>query len=225
MLAGADHIQFSLDREPGIERTCLLTFADRIRRGSLDAFLVRINKTLTVNAKRAALWEAEAALARERTNHPGRSDVEVLFAMLAARYRVAVQNIPRPRDRWIVHPYPAINEPERASVCLTDNGQRETGRLLQGYARASLRSIDRYFMQIRRKIHLLERPIHSSSADGRAFYGYSAYSALVVIRLLDIFRVTYNFHLTGKQKTTPAQRLGLTDRVWTLDEILAFEGG
>lgn len=225
LLSGAGHIQFSLDREPGIERTCLLTFADRVRHGSLDAFLVRINKALTVNAKRAALWEAEAALARERTNHPGRSDVDVLFAMLATRYRAAVQDIPRPRDRWIVHPYPAINEPERASVCLTDNGQREMDRLLQGYARASLRSIDRYFMQIRRKIHLLERPIHSSSADGRAFYGYSAYSALVVIRLLDIFRVTYNFHLTGKQKTTPAQRFGLTDRVWTLDAILAFEGG
>lgn len=225
LLSGADHIQFSLDREPGIERTCLLTFADRVRNGSLDAFLVRINKHLTVNAKRAALWESEAALARERTQLPGRSEVEVLFAMLAARYRTAVQATARPRDRWVAHPYPAINEPERASVCLTDDGQRPMDRLLQGYARASLRSIDRYFMQVRRKIHLLERPIHSSSAVGRAFYGYNAYSALVVIRLLDIFRVTYNFHLTGKQKTTPAQRWGLTDRAWSLEDILAFEGG
>lgn len=145
--------------------------------------------------------------------------------MLATRYRAAVETTTQPRDRWVAHPYPAINQPERASVCLTDGGQRPMDRLLQGYARASLRSVDRYFMQVRRKIHLPERPIHSSSAVGRALFGYNACSALVVIRLPDIFRVTYNFHLAGKQKTTPAQRWGLTDRVWSLEDILAFEGG
>ncbi|MHB1273351.1 MAG: hypothetical protein ACYCZD_11405 [Rhodanobacter sp.] len=82
-------------------------------------------------------------------------------------------------------------------------------------------------MQIRRKIHLLERPIHSSSSDGRPFLRLQHLQRAGGDPLArhDIFRVTYNFHLNGKQKTTPAQRLGLTDRVWTLDEILAFEGG
>ena len=88
-------------------------------------------------------------------------------------------------------------------------------------ARATLRALDRYFMQVRRKINILERPIHSASASGRAWHGYNAYSPRVVAEMLDIFRVVYNFHLRGQDGKTPAQRLGLAERPMSLAELCA----
>lgn len=222
MLGGSGYIQLSMDRESGIERAATVTFADRIRAGTLDAFLVRINKDLTVAAKRQAVADAEVALAAERLRHPGTPEIELILRTIDARYRKAVAICPSAKDRWVAHPYPTMNEPERAMLCLTDDGGRPMKQLQWGFARASLRSIDRYFMQVRRKIHLLERPIQSASSGRRTFYAYSPYSAIVVMQLLEIFRVTYNFHLVGQQKTTPAQRFGLTDRVWSLDALIEF---
>ena len=66
----------------------------------------------------------------------------------------------------------------------------------------------------------MERPIASSSAAFRNYYGYNPYSAVVVMRVLEIFRVAYNYHLTGQKGSTPAQRLGLIDRACSLDELL-----
>lgn len=224
MTRGADYLQLSLDREPGIERLSLLTFQNRMRAGSVDAFLVRINKAMTQAMKRTALAEAERQLAEARTKHPSLSDVQVLLAVIERDYVRALRYVPAPRDRWISHPYPTMSEPERAVLCLTDDGDRPRAQVVSGFARASLRSIDRYFMQVRRKIHVLERPIATSSASFRRWYGYSAYSALVVMRLLEIFRVVYNYHLTGKQSTTPAQRLGLAARPYSLAELVGMAG-
>jgi hypothetical protein len=53
-IACADYVQLTLDQEPALDRICLLTFDDRVRAGTLDAFFVRIDKSLTVaQCKRA----------------------------------------------------------------------------------------------------------------------------------------------------------------------------
>jgi hypothetical protein len=64
-------------------------------------------------------------------------------------------------------------------------------------------------MQVRRRLSLLERPVSSSNSDGRKWFGYSAYNPVMVGKLLDIFRVFYNCIEIGKDKKTPAMRLGL----------------
>lgn len=220
MTAGARYVQLSLDREPGIERLALLSFAERIRAGSSDAYLVRINKLLTQQGKRTALSEAERELAKAKAKMPDLSEAEVLFGLIDARYRKAIRSHPKAKDRWIAHPFPTMSEPEREVLCLSDDGNRPRSQVVHGLARASLRSIDRYFMQIRRKIHVLERPIATSSASFRSWHGYSAYSPVVVMRLIEIFRVVYNYHLVGQKGTTPAQRIGLAQRQYSLQELL-----
>lgn len=217
---GAAQLQITMDRESGIERICLLTFADRVRDGTMDAFLLRISKEHTQMQKRRALADAEAILKKERKRRPAISEIELLLDLIEKRFRHVRRYEPRPQDRWVHHPFPTMNEPDRALLCLTDNGDHSMEQLRLGFARASLRSVDRYFMQVRRKIHLLERPITSSSASFRRYFGYNAYSAVVVMRLLEIFRAVYNYHLVGQQTTTPAQRLGLIDHSCSLSELL-----
>lgn len=222
MTRSAGHVQLSLDRETGIDRLALLSFTARIKDRSADAYLVRINKTLTQPRKQLAIAEAEAALAKECAKRPDKDERQVLFALIEQRYRKLIRAQPDPKQRWVDHPYPTMNEPERAVLCLSDDGDRSRDQIIAGFARASLRSIDRYFMQVRRKVHVLERPIFSSSATGRAWYGYNAYSAVVVMNLLEIFRTVYNYHLVGAQKTTPAQRLGLAARPYDLAELIGY---
>src|SRR3546814_10166151 len=89
--------------------------------------------------------------------------------------------------------------------------------------RASLHAIDRFFMQIRRLIMMLERPISTPSNDGRVWRGYSAYNPRIIQKLLDIYRVYYNYVAVGEDKRTPAMRLGLAMGPVKLETILYFD--
>ena len=109
--------------------------------------------------------------------------------------------------------------------------------------RASLFGIDRFFMQVRGRISLLERPIGSSSASGRRWFGYSPYNPAAIVKILEIFRVYHNYShetsnmrprklLKGEVKrkpgeviktySTPAMRLGLVDQKFEVEEVIGF---
>lgn len=108
-------------------------------------------------------------------------------------------------------------------VGLTDLHDRayDDDHLARLYSKGTLHGIDRFFMQVRRRLSLLERPIASASSEGRKWYGYSPYNPIIVGKLLDIFRVFYNFTEIGDDKRTPAMRLRLVDGPVTLSQILA----
>lgn len=54
-------------------------------------------------------------------------------------------------------------------------GDYDPDHLASLYQRCSLHPIDRFFMLIRRRLSLLERPTILSSRTGRIWSGYSAY--------------------------------------------------
>ena len=91
------------------------------------------------------------------------------------------------------------------------------------FARASMHAIDRYFMQVRRLLMALERPIHTPSNDGRVWRGYSPYDPARVQKLLDIYRCYYNFVKKGRDRKTPAMRLGLAKGPIRIEDILYFD--
>jgi len=71
-------------------------------------------------------------------------------------------------------------------------------------------------------LSLLERPISTSSGAWRRWFGYSAYNPDIIVKLLDIFRVYYNYCLTGQDKKTPAMRLGLAKGAIAPEDIIYF---
>lgn len=75
---------------------------------------------------------------------------------------------------------------------------------------------------MRRSLNPLERPIKTSSKNYRAWHGYSPYNPKMVESLLVIYRVIHNFVETGKDKKTPAMRLGLTSAPVNVQDILYF---
>ena len=78
-------------------------------------------------------------------------------------------------------------------------------------------------MQVRRRLSLLERPISSASSAGRIWHGFSAYNPENIIKLLEIFRVYYNYCLKGKDAKTPAMRLALAKGVVTTEDVIYYK--
>lgn len=218
---GVEKVRFFLDQDSGIRGACLGAFAQAVKDRRCDAFYVRINKTLTVDDKKAALTASRNAFRQTRRDNPDLDDNELKLKLIHERM-ADMTELGRWKDRWLVHPFPNMSEPEKAVCYLTDLDDYDEDHLAWLYNKASLHGIDRFFMQVRRRLSLLERPISSSSAAGRVWHGYSAYNPENIAKLLVIFRTYYNYCLKGQDKQTPAMRLGLAKGVVAIEDILYF---
>lgn len=66
-------------------------------------------------------------------------------------------------------------------------------------------------------------PISSSVSLGRLWFGYGSYKPVMVGKRLDIFRVFYNFVEVGRDKQTPAMRLGLAKGKISIENIIYYQ--
>lgn len=222
LLRGAEKVRFFMDQESGIRAACLAAFRDRVKQRTADAFYVRINKSLTVNERRRACTQSRVAFDAAKSRYPGLSTSEVEVRLIQESL-AAMTAIGKWSDRWVLHPFPNMSEPEKAACYLTDYGDYDPDHLARLYAKASLHAIDNFFMQVRRRIALLERPIVTASSQRRTWYGYSPYNPAMVEKVLAIFRVFHNYVLVGEdKKTTPAMRLGLAKAPIDIDDLLYF---
>jgi len=72
-------------------------------------------------------------------------------------------------------------------------------------------------------LSLLECPVSSASSTARRWLGYSAYNPERITKLLDFFRVYYNYCLAVKDKQTPVIRVGLAKGIVPLEDIIYHE--
>ena len=213
-----------MDQESGIRAACLSTFAMEILEKRCDAFYVRVNKDLTINEKRRLKADSQKEMDKLRESAPVLaefSDHDLRLVIIKERMQ-DLMGIGKWNDRWLFYPFPDMSEPEKAVCWLTDLHDRayDDDHLARLYSKATLHGVDRFFMQARRRLSLLERPISTASSDGRKWHGYSPYNPAVVGKVLDIFRIFYNYVETGKDKKTPAIRLGITEKVFTCKSVI-----
>lgn len=222
LLGGVEKLRFFLDQDSGMRAACLAAFQPEIASRRADAFYVRIAKEMTIAEKRAAIALSRAIFEEARVINPDLSDAELETQLIKERIaHMAI--IGKWQDRWMSHPFPNMSEPEKAVCYLTDYGDYDENHLARLYNKASLHAIDRFFMQVRRRLSILERPMGSSSNAGRTWYGYSAYNPGTIVKMLGIFRVFYNYCLAGHDGKTPAMRLNLAKGKVSLEDIIYFK--
>jgi len=221
LLGGAEKIRFFLDQDSGMRAACFGAFADEIKQHNCDAFYVRINKDLTINEKRQVMASVKKRWEDQKKLYPDLSDSKLKLMLLIEGMK-RVMHFGKWQDKWVYHPFPNMSEPEKALCYLTDVHGYDDDHKAWLYNKASLHAIDRFFMQVRRRISLLERPIATSSGAGRKWHGYGAYNPAIVIKLLDIFRVFYNYVEVGKDGQTPATRLGLAKSNIGIEDIIYY---
>jgi hypothetical protein len=225
-----------------IRGACLSAFVDEIRSQRCDAFYVKVNKTLTQEKKAKAVADARKRFDAEIAHDPdffagGWTDVKTfsetadqLYAVVEDRVRLRLlrEEIRQARqvgpwlDRWVRHPLPTMSEAEKQFCCLTPIDHYKEDRLARVLNRASLHGIDRFFLQLRRRVSLAERPIATPSRQFRQWHGYSPYNPAVLAQVLDIYRCFYNYVAVGRDKRTPAMRLGLTDAPFSTRDLAFF---
>ena len=127
------------------------------------------------------------------------------------------------KDRWMRHPLQNGAEPLKAICYLTDFNDYDDDHRASLFLKATLHPIDRFFMLLRQRVNMLERSVGTASRAGRQWHGYSAYQPGDIEKLLEIFRVYYNFAAKGKDKQTPAMRLVLADRAFSKAELLNMD--
>jgi hypothetical protein len=214
-------VRFYLDQESGIRAACLAAFHSRVKNRTADAFYVRIDKSMTVHERNKATAEAKARLEALKQMFPNLDQSELELRLIQERIS-DMSSIGKWNDKWMSHPFPNGGEPDKAVCYLTDYGDYVPEQLARLYQRASLHSIDRYFMLLRRRLNILERPIQTPSAARRSWYGYSAYNPEIPAKLHTIFRAYYNYIFMGKDKKTPAMRLGLATQKSSYADIVNF---
>lgn len=221
MLGTAAKLRFFMDQESGIRAACLAAFETEIRERRADAFFVRLAKEMTVGQKRKLVAASREEFEAVKAANPTLADYDIQVLMMKERI-VAARAYGKWLDRWAEHPLPNHAEPKKSLCHLTDYGDLDSDHQARLYLKGSLHAIDRFFESTRRRLNMLERPIGTSSKAGRNWYGYSAYQPANIEKLLNIFRLYYNFCLAGKDKKTPAMRLGLMDRRITPAELLGM---
>ena len=219
LFENVEKVRFFLDQDSGMRAACLSAFVDRIREDRCDTFYVSINADLTIDEKRQLVGDNKHRMAALKAVHPGFSENQIKLKIIKEKMGRA-KSIGRWQDRWVRHPFPNMGEPEKAVCYLTDIHGYDEDHVAWLYNKASLHGIDRFFMQVRRRLSLLERPISSASSAGRKWHGYNPYRPVMIGKVLDIFRVFYNYVEAGKDGQTPAMRLGLAKGKVDVEDVI-----
>lgn len=211
-----------LDQDSGIRAAFLGAFAERIKARTADGWYVSVLKEATIHQKERAVQLAKQRLKDASERYPGLSKDTLLSALMKEEMKGARALGPFD-DKWLEHPAPNMSEPTKKVCWLTDFDDYDEDHAARLYLKASLHAVDRFFMQTRRLLSLAERSLSSASSDGRTWYGYSAYRPENLARVLEIFRVYYNYCKAGKDKKTPAMRLGLARAPIAIEDVLYFK--
>ncbi|NPT54555.1 hypothetical protein [Paraburkholderia elongata] len=228
LLGGAKSITFYLDQDSGIRAACFAAFRERIQAGTAHAFFVSIKKDLTKGQKLKAYNEAQKRFL-DAVNRMGgvANDFDAKIQLIKEQFPL-MKEIGKYGDRWLLHPLPTMNEPEKALCHLTarPNAPLPEDRLAAMYLFGSMYGADRFLELVRRRLSPLERALGSSSAAGRMWYGYAPYNPQIIEKLLLILRVYWNYCYvpkTSKDGKTPAERLGLAKGKVRVQDIVYFD--
>lgn len=109
--------------------------------------------------------------------------------------------------------------------CTTDLSAYEPKQIAKMVLQVNDKATNAFIQQVRRRINILERPLVTARGDGKS-YIYANFNPKYAQYALTILRTFYNFCLPfrswDKRKLTPAQRLGLTDKQFTIKDIIYF---
>ncbi len=114
-----------------------------------------------------------------------------------------------------------MGEPKKAIAHLTDCPPTATG-ILPSCRRVPVRSIDRFFMQVRRLLSLMERPNRPPATSIGSRVAIASTGPERIQQLFDIYRVYYNYVAAERDKKAPAMRISLAKGRVRIEDILYF---
>ncbi|WP_299728008.1 hypothetical protein [uncultured Endozoicomonas sp.] len=218
LFKNVEKVRFYTDFESGIDRAFNLGFGERISSETADLFIVKAEKGLAIDHKDSLIGESKAKI-KETMLDNNMTENEAINYLI----RESIENPVRIRNNryhWYEHPVNTRQESNKLVAYCSDIGQYDDIHKANLIKNATLTGIDVFFMQVRRRLMYLERPIQTASNRGVVWHGYSPYNPFRVEQILQVFRSYYNYALVGQDGKTPAQRLGLARSKVELSKII-----
>lgn len=133
---------------------------------------------------------------------------------------------PKWANRGFKHPLPSKSEGTRWIDCTSNISDYDIDHITNLFLKVNMHSADSFMQQIRRSLSILERPLVTARGEGKS-YIYANFNPRYAQYATTILRTYYNFCLKYKTKDkvykTPAQRIGLTDKVFDFKDIIYFK--
>jgi hypothetical protein len=230
LLGRAEKLRFFMDQESGLRAALMAAVPEKILNRTVDGFYVHVEKDATVGQKRALVQRNRAAFEAACEANNGLTPHQVKVLMVREEM-TRLRTIGQWNDKWLRHPIADMREPTKLVHWLTDidavqqdprKREDQLNHHASLYLKASLTSIDRFFMQVRRALTMAERGVVSASAVRRRWFGKNAYNPAHLAKLVEVFRVYFNYCEIGKDKCTPAMRMGLARGPVAPEDILYF---
>jgi len=229
MLGKANSINLFADNDSGFKLAICGVFQDWIASGKMNAFQVTVDRAGGHNLLDKSTTERlEMRLSELKSDYPDLDENERLRLLWKEEISTRVIK-PGSKSEWIVSP----NLKSRFSgvLPLIDLDNADMDELVDRLEQASLHGVDNWFQIIRRHVNMLERPV-TSGTNSRRWNAYAGYNPEWMVKLIEIKRVYFNYCLTDERilrskgskakPSTPAMRLGLTDRVFDANDFLSF---
>jgi transposase-like protein len=226
LFANTEKVRFYLDQESGIKNAFMSAFKERVISHTADAFYVKANKNFTVDIKRQLIHEAKIRFFESTGSKYDSLSHQERELGLVSMVMTEMENLKRYRESkesWLTYPFASKSEPEKMVAVLTDIGNLSLEHQARLYMKGTLHGIDRFFMQARRRVNIFERPFNSGTNARRTWYGYSPYDPSMYIKQAELFRLFYNYINVGRDKKTPAMRLGLAKGPVSYEKIIYFD--
>ncbi|WP_439876860.1 hypothetical protein ACSLGG_30755 (plasmid) [Bacillus mycoides] len=126
----------------------------------------------------------------------------------------------------IEHPLPLSDKGYFSVDCTTDISSLSDEYVVNILLKVNDRPTSNFMQMIRRRLPILERPLVTARGGGKS-YIYANFNPKYAQMAVTILRTYYNFCLgmktKGKGELTPAQQLGLTDKQFTINNIIYFK--
>lgn len=232
-LVNASEWRFVTDQDNSLITSINRVFAKEIRLSNGHHFLCQTDKTKTRKQAREEFIQARVDLINWGTSRGyGTNSLRKLaFLQLEELFqrhhfhKEVVTSLGRYyeyADNPIEHPLATIDRGLRSVDCTTNLSSLEPKDIANLILNVNDNATNTFIQHIRRRLSILERPLTTARGDGKS-YIYSNFNPKYAQMALTILRTYYNFcfpYKTKKEVGTPAQRLGLTDKQFSLKDII-----
>lgn len=227
---------FVSDDDSSLQYSIFKVFAKHFRDGYADYFVCQNDKFPTVTQAFRRATNARAELNRWAVIHGvkaagvwAKAKAKILEDLKTHKfYKEQIINgqvVFSRGNNPIVHPLPFYDEGVRRVNLISYTQHYTDKELADLIIQVNSRAINNVFQEIRRSISMLERPLVTARGEGKS-YIYANYNPKYAMQILTIFRTYYNFckkRSYGNIEMTPAQRLGITDKMFDIKEIIYLD--
>lgn len=232
-LINAREWRFITDEDQSLMTSINRVFSKEIRLSDAHHFLCQTDKTKTRKQAREEFVQARVDLINWGTmrGYGTRSLRKLAYLEMSELFETHKfhKEVPTPSgthseyaDNPILHPLATIDRGLRSVDCTTNLSSLEPKDVAGLILNVNDNATNTFIHHIRRSISILERPLTTARGDGKT-YIYSNFNPKYAQMAVTILRTYYNFCKPYKTKdmiATPAQRLGITDKEFSLKNII-----